>query len=531
MKIMVTYNQEREREKIKQTMDTEYENMYPFEIEKELSSIFKSADENKDEQLKQEVLWEIDLINRAFGHKGTYQGKEIVEISNKWDYFIDAVRFKPFSNPPFCEWKKEAVDYYKGRYGQTESNLTKARYAFAVMVFSSGQDKINWMKKSVINWLKCAEKYVAEEKYNKKYYEVPPFAYEFVLKLTISFRKKDLAKEALDSLHKSIITILDSGEKRWHLEFLEVESKYINSFVNIDEIKKESTDKIKEIIKRLESEFEKSEDKQKSNHFVRSHINILLNYKTEDDYVLNEKIAESHIVEAEARDEPIVKSSFYNDAIKKYKAMQSSYVCKKEIIEKRINELILKSKKINSKITYQQFQTKISITKEQMDSYLTHLKSQKKDLLIAFLDDFSLFPKYEQTKKMSEEQKKHHPLQFIMPIMIYNIEEPIMKITSETDIFNYQVRRNILLELKMGEIMCKTTIESLKKELGAEISKTIEKLISQDELKNIKPTLKIGFDYVFGEQKDDVASLHILTPYIEEVIRLLLKKAGKVEVV
>ena len=53
---MVTYNQEREREKIKQTMDTEYENMYPFEIEKELSSIFKSADENKDEQLKQEVL-------------------------------------------------------------------------------------------------------------------------------------------------------------------------------------------------------------------------------------------------------------------------------------------------------------------------------------------------------------------------------------------------------------------------------------------------------------------------------------------
>ena len=132
---------------------------------------------------------------------------------------------------------------------------------------------------------------------------------------------------------------------------------------------------------------------------------------------------------------------------------------------------------------------------------------------------------------MSEEQKKHHPLQFIMPIMIYNIEEPIMKITSETDIFNYQVRRNILLELKMGEIMCKTTIESLKKELGAEISKTTEKLISQDELKNIKPTLKIGFDYVFGEQKDDVASLHILTPYIEEVIRLLLKKAGKVEVV
>jgi Uri superfamily endonuclease len=528
---MDTYNPPQSREKIKQIMDTEYERMYPFEIEQELSPLFKLAEENKDELIKQEILWEIDLINRAFGYKGTYEGKEVTEISNKWQYFLESREFKPFSNTPFCEWKKEAVDYYKKRYKQTVSSLAKARYAFAVMVFSSGKDKLDWMLKSVENWQKCAEKYVSEGKYNQDYYEVPPFAYEFALKLSLSFIKQDIARKVLDSLHKTINTVLEAGEKRWHLEFLEVESKYVNLLDNIDALKKESTENLKQIIQRLEKEFDESPDKQKSNHFIRSHLSILLNYKTENEYDLNKKIAESHISEAEARDEPFVKSSFFNDAIKKYKEMQSRFSDRKDEIQEKIDELILKIKEINSKITYKKIQTKIEITKEQTDAYLAHLKAQKKDLLIAFLDDASLLPEYEYTKKMCEDQKKQYPLQFMIPIMVYNAEEPIMRITSEADIFDHQVRRNILLGLKIGEIMCKITFELLKKELGDDDFKTIELLISQNEIKDIKPTLETGFNYIFGEKKDLIAGLHILTPYIEEIIRLIIKKSGKVEVV
>jgi Uri superfamily endonuclease len=399
------------------------------------------------------------------------------------------------------------------------------------MVFSSGKDELDWMLKSVENWQKCAEKYVSEGKYNQDYYEVPPFAYEFALKLSLSFIKQDIARKVLDSLHKTINTVLEAGEKRWHLEFLEVESKYVNLLDNIDALKKESTENLKQIIQRLEKEFDESPDKQKSNHFIRSHLSILLNYKTENEYDLNKKIAESHISEAEARDEPFVKSSFFNDAIKKYKEMQSRFSDRKDEIQEKIDELILKIKEINSKITYKKIQTKIEITKEQTDAYLAHLKAQKKDLLIAFLDDASLLPEYEYTKKMCEDQKKQYPLQFMIPIMVYNAEEPIMRITSEADIFDHQVRRNILLGLKIGEIMCKITFELLKKELGDDDFKTIELLISQNEIKDIKPTLETGFNYIFGEKKDLIAGLHILTPYIEEIIRLIIKKSGKVEVV
>ncbi len=519
------------REKINQIMDAEYERMYPFEIERELLPLFKLAEENKDEVTKQEILWEIDLLNRTMGHVVVYQGKEVAEVSNKWGLLLETGEFKAISNAPFCEWKREAIDYYKERYGQTKSSLAKARYAFAVMVFSSGTERLEWMSKSVDNWLKTAKDYITKKVYNKEYYELPPFAYEFALKLSLSFGNKDLAKKVLESLHTNIISILSFGEKRWYLEFFEVESKYIHSLDNVDEIKKESVEKIKEIIKQLESEFEKSEDKQKSNHFIRHHLRILLNYKTENDYDLNQRIAESYITEAEAREEALVKSSFYNDAVKKYKEMQGKYSDKKQEIEKRLEELILKMKEINSKITYKTIQTEITVTNKQIEEYLNHLRGRKKDLLIAFLEDNSLFPKYDQTIKMTEDQKKQHPLQFIVPIAVYSGEDPIMKMTNDTDIFDHKVRRNILLGLKIGEIMCKMIFELLKKEPEVDILKATESLISQDEIKNIKPTLSTGFNHVFGEKKDFVAGLHILTPYIEEVIRMIIKKAGKVEIV
>jgi hypothetical protein len=398
------------------------------------------------------------------------------------------------------------------------------------MVFSYGRDRINWMKKSVEGWLKTADKYVIDGVYNKNYYEIPSFAYEFALKFTLSFGQKELAKKILFSLHNSIIKILQSGEKRWHLEFFEVESKYVSQFDKVNGIKKESIDKIKNIIVELEENFKQSEDKQKSNHFLRSHLQILLNYKMEDDYILNEKIAESYIQEAEVRNEPLVISSFYNDAIKKYKSMQSLYQDKKELIETKIQELTLKIKEVNSKLEYKQIQTKFEITKEQIDSYISQLRSKDTNVFDSFLDDLSLFPKYNDTVNMTIEQKKQYPLQFIIPVTIYNAEEPIMRIVVEEDIFNYNVRKNILLGLKVSEIMCKITIESLKKDLNIEIPEKIETLINQDELNDIKPALKKGFSFIFKEQ-DYLTGLHILIPYIEEVIRLIIKKAGKVEVV
>ena len=93
---MIIYNKQKAREKIKEIMDSPYEQMYPFEIEQDLGSLFKEVEKEKDEEIKQELLWEIDLLNRTLGHKGNFQGKEVEEISNKWNYILENGLLKPF---------------------------------------------------------------------------------------------------------------------------------------------------------------------------------------------------------------------------------------------------------------------------------------------------------------------------------------------------------------------------------------------------------------------------------------------------
>lgn len=527
---MEDYNQKDIRKKIKKILDSPYESMHPYEIEKELGVLFKIAEQNKDVEIKKEILREIDLINRIAGWGGIYQGKKVEEISNKWRYILDTMSFKPFSNPPFCEWKKEAVDYYKERYAQAESNLAKARYSFTIMVFSSGHERLEWMKKSIDNWLKTAEKYISEGVYNKKYYEVPPFAYEFSLRLSMSFSQKDLTKEILNSLHKNIIKILNSGENRWYLEYLEVEVKYINQINGFEKEKNESIEKIKERIKKLENEI--SSKKNPPFHFLRNHINFLISYGIEDLFYWNKKIADSYITEAETRDEPLVKSSFLSSSIKHYKLMQgkSPNSIQKKEIDKKIDGLTLKIKEISKKIKYKEFGSVVTIKKEDIKKIIKGLGEN--NIFYNLLSGNSFIPNYQQTIKSTEEIKKKYPLGFIIPNTISKEDSPIITHISEKQIFDFRVRQNILIGIKMGSIMVKMALEEIKKECKIDYIKEAKKLISEtSEIEDIKEIIDRGINYILGEPKDFIAGVHIITPYFEEIIRRILVKIGEKDLV
>ena len=532
---MIIYNKQKAREKIKEIMDSPYEQMYPFEIEQDLGSLFKEVEKEKDEEIKQELLWEIDLLNRTLGHKGNFQGKEVEEISNKWNYILENGLLKPFSDIPFCEWKKEATEYYKKRFQEAKSELSQARYAFAVMTFIE-EDRLDYAKKSFESWLKTAEKYIEEGVYNKKYYEISPFAYSFSLKIATLLNQKDLQKGALESLHKNIIKILESGEKRWYLEFFEVESDYINKFDDISEIKEESVNKLKEIIKGLENDFKKSEDKNKSNHFLRHHLMILSKYKTENGYNLNKKIADSYIDEAEGRESPLVKSSFLNDAVKYYKSMQSNDkypdLKQKEEISKTIEELTIKIKELEkeSKEEYKRFESSTTIKIEDIKKIVKNLEGE--NMFHNLLKDSSFIPKYDQTTEFTKEIKESNPLSFIIPNTISKRDYPVVKHDSEEAIFDFKVRKNILMGIKIGGVIIKMTLEELKKEYGINpFEESKELLLDNKELEDIKEILEKGFSYVLTEQKDLIAGTHILIPYFEEIIRRILVKAGKKDLV
>jgi len=549
---MNIYNPENIKNKIVEILNTEYERMYPFELEKALGVLSKEAKANNDEEVLKMIQWEYSLLNATLGHTIEYNGKMISEISNKWMAILlnkkditskgefssrevaddregKGVYLEPLSNPPFCEWQEGSVDYYKQRYENTTSELSKARYAFVIMIFSKGQERLDWMKKSVEGWLKTAEKYVSNKKY-AEFYEIPPFAYDFALKLSLSFGDKILAKKVLESLHSSILKILDMGEKRWHIEFFEVEAKYITKLRNTEPMVIEGVNKLKEIITKLEQKFQTDKPQNKDNHFLRHHLRILIDYKIENEYDLTKKIADSYISEAEYRPD-LIKSSLYTDAIKRYKLMESRFPNKKDEISRKIEELTLKIKEVTPKTQYKEVSTSFTITREQINSYITHLKKVRADIFEALLTDNSLFPKISNIKSQTEELKKNYPLLFIIPVVIYNKEEPILKHVEQAKIFDYRARNNILIGVKMAEVFIKMTLEELEKELKIKTLDKADELLKAEELKDIYPTLKKGFSFIFGGNKEFIAGLHVITPYFEEIIRRIVKKVGKVEVI
>jgi len=495
-------------------LNSEYETMFSNDINANLNELGKRSIETKDEETLKQVRWEFDLLNVPLGYG----------ITDKWGYYLKKANLAPFSNLPFCEWKKDAVDYYKQRYAETANELSKARYSFAIMTFSTGSDRFEWMKKSVDGWLKTAEKYIKDGRY-QEFYEIPPFAYEFALMLSLSFKQGELAKTVFESLHKSILKLIDDGERRWHLDLLEIESKYVDRIKDIDEIKRESAEKLRNTIAKLEAD-----NGQVDKHFLRHHIEILLRYGLDDAYSLNKQIAESYTKEAELKGVPLIQSSFYTDATKKYKSMESLFPEKQEEIKAKIDDAILKLKDTNQKIIYKEIRTEFTITKDYVYKYISLLKSRG-NIFEALLDDNSLFPDYQKVLTSTSESKAQNPLQFILPIVVYNKDGmPIASFSSEDDKFNYYVRKSILLGIKMNELMLTKTLEELENELGIKTLEEVVSLLKADELKDIYPTLSRGYNHIF-DTNDYISGLHTLVPYFEEIIRRIIQKSGKVDLV
>ncbi len=548
---MTTSDIEKVKEKVKEILNEEYERMHPFEIEKKLGKLWEQF--QGDEEIKGIFIWEFALLNRTFGHTGEYKGERVNEISNKWESILlnredikaggrvdhsilreqpeDSGMFlHPLKNIPFCEWDIKAIEYYEKRYEEASSQLSKARYAFAIAVLrkEKREEHFEWFGKSINSWLAVAEKYIDEGVYAKDYYDVPSFSYKFSLKLALCLNQKELAEKILNSLHQKIIQIIRSGEDRWYLEYLEIESDFINRLKVFEKEKLESMKEIEGIIRKLEA----TPFSQSKYHFIRHHIRILLKYNMERIYDWDKRIAETYITEAEDREEHLLKSSFYTDAIKHYKRMQGKYNNKvqKEEISKKIDEITLKIKESTKKTKYSELRIETSIKNEDIKKIVGILK--RGNIFENLLENEFITPNYNQTTKTTEAIKKEHLLPFIIPRVISREDAPKIKYSSERELFDHSVRQNILIGIKIGGIMLKMTIEELKKDSNINTFEEVEKLLSgTKELADIEEILRRGFYHVFGELEDQIAGIHILIPYFEEILRKIIVKAGKRDLV
>ena len=238
------------------------------------------------------------------------------------------------------------------------------------------------------------------------------------------------------------------------------------------------------------------------------------------------------IEEAKRREEFSVKSSFFNSSIKHYKLMQNNSlnsIQKKEIDEK-IEELTLKIKEVSKKTEYKEFSSVITIKNEDIKKIVKSFGD--KDIFYNLLGEDSIIPDYQHTIETTKEIRKGNPLGFIIPHIISKKDSPIIKHSLEEQIFDFKIRQNILIGIKISSVMIQMILEEIKKECKINSLKEAKKLISETpEIEDIKEILDRGVNYVLGEPKDFIAGIHIVTPYFEELIRKILVKAGKKDII
>ena len=149
---------------------------------------------------------------------------------------------------------------------------------------------------------------------------------------------------------------------------------------------------------------------------------------------------------------------------------------------------------------------------------------QPQRILDIVAHDTSLIPKKKEVIKTIEGTKKEHPLSFIFPITLFDRDSPKKKITDENELFEHRVNQQFVVE---SQIRGKILTEILK--AAFEVFVTEGDLIeflrrSKNITANSMRILENGAGHHFRHEY--IASIHVLMPQVEEIIRTLVVNHG-----
>jgi len=503
-----------------------FEDYYPHQKEKIYAEASKLASELGDAELKRNIMWEVDVLNRTFGYV-TESGKQ--EISDKWGWIIRNKAFgRVFRNEPFCTWSPDASDYYKEKFRdrRIKNPLQKARYAYAIWVFEHDR---YYARKSIEKFIETVKLYLENNWFGKSY-KMVPFCLEFCIGLCLFLKDSDRFVRVLVELNKALETEFSFGEKRWTLDLIDVlaktaialrEYKGFNINASIKSKFKIDSFKVEQLLDYYENE----------GKFVlfRSCIEVLIpissflgQKKKAFEYEL--RIPESFKKEAEKR-EPLVASKLYFDALAYYKSLESKYPSKRTLIQSKIREVTQKHKEAEQKAEYKEFRIKATVTSEQMDNFLNEVDAPtSEETIMNLINRTELIPKYDEVATFVKRLRESYPLQFLIPVYVSDKEKVIAKHTSESEILDFKIRRHFQMGSKLKDVFLQEIFHRFSEKLTQEniLSFLVKFGINVPESKF--EIIQKGLERHYAS--DYISSIHILIPQIEEIIRQMLENAG-----
>lgn len=486
------------------------EDYYPLEKILQFTELSRKAEGEGKIDVVDRIRREINLLNRPFATQG--------QIADVWGWC------KEHPNKPFPDWKNIDVEYYKKRYAENANPLEKARYAYAVWTLGKG---IEFAHNTVSYFLKAAKLYLSKGWY-KKHYLVMKFCFEFagVLSITLGMKAPIGPPTIFGVLSSAIQELHHQGVKgRGMSDLIEAgaylaQKVYANDSLRNNPDVKAALSPILDVARKIAESW----DTNKEFHWYRSYLSAIAPIVKITDGLdaankIKIKIAESWCEEADSRSEPLVKVAFYQNALKDYSNLGIS--SKIEDVKNRIQEfskLAVKDFKEISAVVNIPSREIVSVS---IQSFIGKSPDQN---FAAIAGNHSLIPDKKRIIERVQEMRRRVPLSFVLPRTIFYRDAPAKKITSEKEIFEYEVKRQFNIE---SEILGFIASEILKEVFTVFADKDDLKIFlrrSKNISENSIKLLEKGIDRNF--EGDYVSSVHIFIPQIEETLRTLLKNRG-----
>jgi hypothetical protein len=476
-----------------------------------------------------------EIYKAAFGKYESMGEKEKVEEMRKEVLILDLSTHKlPKKRFDFMmsgttdkgeEWKypnfekdfsRESIEYYKNRTKFTCNPILKARYSD--VVWELDRD-VNFARFAVRSYLDCCPIYFG----NEWGYELSD-ALDRAITIASMINDQNLIEICLKKHYELMKQLAEKGRFRWLIEIIESilkQEKKIRGQIDYAYLILTMEEAI--------TDYAKNPD---SFHIQRSFMELLmkiyqLRKNPEEFRRIKVRIAESLIEEAEWKkinypNGNMVAAHFYEEAMRVYMDLGDS--------PEKVDELKIKIKEANEaalKTEYKKISTEIEIPREEIDQYLKIYKERKPIEIFQIMSlDKQLVPSYERSRQTAIEQSKQFIFQHIVPVTLMRGDICVKKISEEDEKLEYSAIGNFRMSYRLVEdILLKQIFDLLEKDHPKYIEELIQHL-SSSEIIN-KERLEIIQDGLRAfENKEYVATIHILIFQIEGILRDLLGKLG-----